>query len=87
MPLRFNPLHGMEEVVGSIPTRSTNQSNNLDRVNIHGLDVCVMVCHNPLFGACGKGLHSFALGFQTDVAVPLQHLPADVPRYPIKSSR
>ncbi len=23
--LRFNPLHGMEEVVGSIPTRSTNK--------------------------------------------------------------
>jgi hypothetical protein len=25
----FYPQHGMEEVVGSIPTRSTNQLNNL----------------------------------------------------------
>jgi hypothetical protein len=29
--LRSNAHHGMEEVVGSIPTRSTNQINNLDR--------------------------------------------------------
>ena len=26
--LAFEAFHGMEEVVGSIPTRSTNQSNN-----------------------------------------------------------
>jgi hypothetical protein len=29
-------FHGMEEVIGSIPIRSTNQSNNLDRMNRTG---------------------------------------------------
>jgi hypothetical protein len=27
--LGFDPYHGMEEVIGSIPIRSTNKSNNL----------------------------------------------------------
>ena len=31
--LRFELFHGMEEVVGSIPTRSTNKLNNLDRAD------------------------------------------------------
>src|SRR6201997_1358866 len=29
-------FHGMEEVVGSIPTRSTNQSRQSRRLSIHG---------------------------------------------------
>ena len=29
-------FHGMEEVVGSIPTRSTNSLNNLDRASVQG---------------------------------------------------
>src|SRR3954453_8675830 len=33
-------FHGMEEVVGSIPTRSTNQSNNLNRATGHRRDFC-----------------------------------------------
>jgi hypothetical protein len=37
-------FHGMEEVVGSIPTRSTKSPNNLDRTNACSDGVCVMVC-------------------------------------------
>jgi hypothetical protein len=29
--LRFDSFHGMEEVFGSIPIRSTNKSNNLQQ--------------------------------------------------------
>ena len=75
-------FHGMEEVVGSIPTRSTNHLNNLDRANVRGQSVCVTVCvitHH--FAAIGKGFHRCALGFHTDVAVPFQHLAADVSGY------
>ena len=35
--LGLEALHGMEEVVGSIPTRSTNLINNLETVPLHGL--------------------------------------------------
>jgi hypothetical protein len=38
--LAFEALHGMEEVIGSIPIRSTNKSNNLadsqKKRNTHG---------------------------------------------------
>jgi hypothetical protein len=34
--------NGMEEVTGSIPVRSTNQINNLDRPSPRPLDVCVV---------------------------------------------
>ena len=72
-------FHGMEEVVGSIPTRSTNHFNNLDRASVHRLSVCVMVCViTRHFAANGKGFHCRALGFHADVGVPLQHLAADV---------
>ena len=37
-------FHGMEEVTGSIPVRSTKRFNNLDNVNALGQSVCVMVC-------------------------------------------
>ena len=50
----------MEEVVGSIPTRSTNQSNNLDRASARRLGVCVMVCvithHSGAFGRASIAL-------------------------------
>jgi hypothetical protein len=72
-------FHGMEEVVGSIPTRSTNQLNHLDRTNVQKQSVCVVVCvitcHFAAFGEC---FHRCALGFHADLAVPLQHLAADV---------
>ena len=51
-------FHGMEEVTGSIPVRSTNQINNLDGLGLQGLHVwvvtCVITCHS---GACGEGFH------------------------------
>jgi hypothetical protein len=69
----------MEEVVGSIPTRSTNQSNNLARANVQRQSVCVMVCVMiRRFGACGKGFHRRTPGFHADVALPLQHPEVDV---------
>ena len=37
-------FHGMEEVTGSIPVRSTKHSNNLDNANALGQSVCVIVC-------------------------------------------
>jgi hypothetical protein len=36
--LRFYRFHGMEEVTGSIPVRSTNQTNNLDGHGFLNLD-------------------------------------------------
>ncbi len=67
-------FHGMEEVVGSIPTRSTNPINNLARANDRRLGsvswVCVMT---PDSGALGEGFEGLALGFHADVTVPLQH--------------
>jgi hypothetical protein len=40
--------------------------------------VCVITDH---FAAFGKGFHGSALGFHADVAVPFQHLGADVSGY------
>ena len=78
--LRFELFHGMEEVIGSIPIRSTNHFNNLDRASVHRLTVCVMVCViTRHFAAIGKGFHRCSLGFHADVAVPFQHLATDVP--------
>jgi hypothetical protein len=37
----------MEEVIGSIPIRSTNQLNNLNRESAHKRGACVMVCVIP----------------------------------------
>jgi hypothetical protein len=37
----------MEEVIGSIPIRSTNYFNNLDEMNAMWQSVCVMVCVIP----------------------------------------
>jgi hypothetical protein len=40
-------FHGMEEVTGSIPVRSTNQTNNLDRPEVPGSpDVSVSACRS-----------------------------------------
>ena len=42
-------FHGMEEVVGSIPTRSTKSLNNLDREFANRHDPCCHeLCHDPL---------------------------------------
>src|SRR5215470_17150084 len=72
-------FHGMEEVVGSIPTRSTNFLNNLDGLVGQSHDICVVSCvvTRP-FGACGQGFHRLALGFHSDVTISLQHPFADV---------
>ena len=40
-------FHGMEEVVGSIPTRSTKFPNNLDGSNAGGRIYVVALCGNP----------------------------------------
>jgi hypothetical protein len=40
-----NP-NGMEEVTGSIPARSTNQINNLDKPSRRPLDVSVLPCRS-----------------------------------------
>jgi hypothetical protein len=54
----------MEEVVGSIPTRSTIFFNDLDRASAGGRDMCVMVCViTRRSGACSKGFHRVALRF------------------------
>ncbi len=37
-------FHGMEEVVGSIPTRSTKSLNNLNRASTLSDGICVAVC-------------------------------------------
>jgi hypothetical protein len=37
-------FHGMEEVVGSIPTRSTNFLNNLDGAMCFGCRICDVLC-------------------------------------------
>ena len=48
----------MEEVVGSIPTRSTNSLNNLDWARARSREICVMVCViTRRFGAHGKSFH------------------------------
>jgi hypothetical protein len=72
-------LHGMEEVVGSIPTRSTNSLNKLDGASARNRGVCVMVCViTRRLGAHSKGFHRSTLRFHPHVAVPLQHATADV---------
>jgi hypothetical protein len=74
-------FHGMEEVVGSIPTRSTKSLNRLDGASVQRLNICVVLCVvTRRFGACSKGFHRFALGFHPHVTVPLQHATADVAR-------
>jgi hypothetical protein len=74
-------FHGMEEVIGSIPIRSTNKPNNLEWENRRGRTDCVIACvitHH--FAALGKGFHCCPLGFHSDVGVPLKHPTADVSR-------
>ena len=51
----------MEEVVGSIPTRSTRFLNNLDGLVRHSDDICVVSCVvTRTFGARGEGFHRLA---------------------------
>jgi hypothetical protein len=53
-------FHGMEEVVGSIPTRSTKSLNKLDRASACDHDVCVVVCViTRRFGTYGKASKPF----------------------------
>jgi hypothetical protein len=42
--IRFCEFHGMEEVVGSIPTRSTKSPNNLDGASRRSGGICVVTC-------------------------------------------
>ncbi len=72
-------FHGMEEVVGSIPTRSTKSLNMLERASIHGQRVCVVVCviTRP-FGAYGQNFKGSPLCFHSHMAVTFQHVTADV---------
>jgi hypothetical protein len=46
----------MEEVVGSIPTRSTSSLNKLDGTSRHGRLICVITRR---FSACGKDSNAF----------------------------
>ena len=72
-------FHGMEEVAGSIPARSTNSPNNLDGANADSDGVCVMVCViTRRSSAHRKGFHRCPLRFHPHVTVPLQHSTADV---------
>ena len=72
-------FHGMEEVVGSIPTRSTIPLNKLDGTSAYGRGICVVVrVITRRFGAHGEGFHGFPFRFHPHVAVALQHAPADV---------
>jgi hypothetical protein len=69
----------MEEVTGSIPVRSTNHFSNLDGASAHKRGACVVVCViTRHFAAICKGFHRSALGFHTNVGVPLQQSAADV---------
>ena len=58
-------FHGMEEVIGSIPIRSTNQFNNLNRPNSHRRTACVI---NP-FRCFLREFPLLTAGFHPDVAV------------------
>ena len=43
-------FHGMEEVIGSIPIRSTNKSNDLDEITEnaqYAFDTLVLTLHSP----------------------------------------
>ena len=68
----------MEEVVGSIPTRSTNSLTNLGKAGALSDGVCVMVCVITRgSGAHGKGFISvrFAwLPYARDCSVPARRL-------------
>ena len=51
-------FHGMEEVIGSIPIRSTNPFNKLHWPNLQRLHICVVTCVITCrFGACGECFH------------------------------
>jgi len=60
----------MEEIIGSIPIRSTKYSNNLARANSHGSGGYVLACViPPRFSAIAEGFHCSSFGFHADVAV------------------
>ena len=70
----------MEEVVGSIPTRSTISLNKLGAMNGHSGEICVMSCViTRCFGARSEGFHRIALGFHSHVTIAFQHAATDVP--------
>jgi hypothetical protein len=74
-------FHGMEEVVGSIPTRSTKSLNNLDGASASRYSFCVMVCVITCrFSAYGKGFHRIPLRFHPHMAIAFQHPAANVSR-------
>src|SRR5271163_3570805 len=66
-------FHGMEEVVGSIPTRSTNSLNNLEGETAFRNGVCVVVCVvTRRSGAHGEGHHRCPFRFHPLLTVPSQ---------------
>jgi hypothetical protein len=55
-------FHGMEEVVGSIPTRSTKSLNKLSAMNCHRGEICVASCViTRCFGAHSECFHRVPL--------------------------
>ena len=63
-------FHGMEEVVGSIPTRSTISLNKLDRASASRSGFSVVVCVvTRRFGTHGKDFHRGSLRFLPHVSV------------------
>jgi hypothetical protein len=69
----------MEEVVGSIPTRSTKSLNKLDGASSRRSGFCVVVCViTRRFGARSEHFHCVPLRFHSDVTIPLQHATADM---------
>jgi hypothetical protein len=72
-------FHGMEEVVGSIPTRSTKSLNQLDGASADRSNFCVAVCVVTRRScAQSEGFHRCPLRFHPHVAVALQHATAHV---------
>ena len=72
-------FHGMEEVVGSIPTRSTKSLNNLDGANACNDGVYVIVCVGTLrSGAHSESFHRIAPGFHTNVGEGIESMFVEV---------
>src|SRR5215469_7923724 len=80
LPLQFVEGNGMEEVVGSIPTRSTNSLDKLGGASYHSRKICVMSCViTRCSGTRGKGLHGLPLCFHPHMAITFKHATAHVP--------
>src|ERR1700691_974372 len=78
--LRFELLHGMEEVIGSIPIRSTDHFNNIRQGERSKAErLCRGLCHNPPFCRYWQRFPSLYAWLSCGPGkVPLQHPAADV---------